>query len=97
MGDIYGILHIGDSILTNSSDIRLYANDAPSINVDEDISHQVSKIIENEKLKAYNIHDLDQILDEVKTEVSLRTFDNSDEGSSTSSLLSYIVFAWRMV
>lgn len=91
MGDIYGILHIGDSILTNSSDIRLYANDAPSINVDEDISHQVSKIIENEKLKAYNIHDLDQILDEVKTEVSLRTFDNSDEGSSTSSLLSYIV------
>lgn len=91
MGDIYGILHIGDSILTNASDIRLYANDAPSINVDEDISHQVSKIIENEKLKAYNIHDLDQILDEVKTEVSLRTFDNSDEGSSTSSLLSYIV------
>lgn len=91
MGDIYGILHIGDSILTNSSDIRLYANDAPSINVDEDISHQVSKIIENEKLKAYNIHDLNQILDEVKTEVSLRTFDNSDEGSSTSSLLSYIV------
>lgn len=91
MGDIYGILHIGDSILTNSSDIRLYANDAPSINVDEDISHQVSKIIENEKLKAYNIHDLDQILDEVKTEVSLRTFDNSDEGSSTSSLLSYII------
>ena len=91
MGDIYGILHIGDSILTNSSDIRLYANDAPSINVDEDISHQVSKIIENETLKAYNIHDLDQILDEVKTEVSLRTFDNSDEGSSTSSLLSYIV------
>ena len=91
MGDIYGVLHIGDSILTNPTDIRLYANDAPSMNVDADICSQVSKIVENEKLKKYNIHDLDKILDEVKTDISLRTFDNSEEESSTSSMLSYVV------
>lgn len=91
MGDIYGILHIGDSILVDPSDIRLYANDAPSIAVDDDVCSQVNKIIENEKLKAYNITDLDKILEEVKTSVALRTFDNTEKESSTSSIVSYII------
>ena len=91
MGDIYGILHIGDSILTDPTDIRLYANDAPSITVDENVCSQVGKIIEDEKLKAYNITDLDKILDEVKTTISLRTFDNTEKESSTSSIVSYVI------
>ena len=64
--------------------------------LEENIAMQISSIIEQEKLKAYNIENLDQILADVATEIELRTFVNNGTGEeetmeSTSSGINYIL------
>ena len=74
--DRFGVLVIGADILQNPGNVRLYANSSSSMTVESNITGQIEKILETEKLKAYDIENLDRILDEVKTSVSLQTFRN---------------------
>lgn len=75
----FGILHIGADILENPSSVRLYANASSSIMLEESITDQIENILETEKLKAYQIENLAQILSEVKTSVIMQTFRNDRE------------------
>ena len=74
--DRFGVLRIGGDILENPSDVKLYANSSSSLSVESSITDQIECILEAEKLKRYNIDNLQQILDEVKTTVTLQTFRN---------------------
>ena len=74
--DRFGVLRIGGDILENPSDVKLYANSSSSLSVESSITDQIEHILEAEKLKRYNIDNLQQILDEVKTTVTLQTFRN---------------------
>ena len=74
--DRFGVLRIGGDILENPSDVKLYANSSSSLSVENSITDQIERILEAEKLKRYNIDNLQQILDEVKTTVTLQTFRN---------------------
>ena len=74
--DRFGVLRIGGDILENPSDVKLYANSSSSLSVESSITDQIERILEAEKLKRYNIDTLQQILDEVKTTVTLQTFRN---------------------
>ena len=74
--DRFGVLRIGGDILENPSDVKLYANSSSSFSVESSITDQIERILEAEKLKRYNIDNLQQILDEVKTTVTLQTFRN---------------------
>ncbi len=74
--DRFGVLRIGGYILENPSDVKLYANSSSSLSVESSITDQIERILEAEKLKRYNIDNLQQILDEVKTTVTLQTFRN---------------------
>ena len=74
--DRFGVLRIGGDILENPSDVKLYANSSSSLSVESSITDQIERILEAEKLKRYNIDNLQQILDEVKTTVTLQTFRN---------------------
>ena len=82
--DFFGVLYIGSDILQNSSNVRLYANSSTSLSIESDITGQIERILEAEKLKNYHIDNLQQILDEVKTTVTLQTFrnDKSQEAES---------------
>lgn len=80
--DIFGVLEIGPDIMTNSNDVKLYTNTSSSMLVEENIRSQIADIIEREKLKKYDIHNLPEILKEVETTVSLQTFRNDGEGDS---------------
>lgn len=80
--DIFGVLEIGPDIMTNPSDVKLYTNTSSSMLVEENIRSQIADIIEREKLKKYDIHNLPEILKEVETTVSLQTFRNDGEGDS---------------
>ena len=68
--DRFGVLRIGGDILENPSDVKLYANSSSSLSVESSITDQIERILEAEKLKRYNIDNLQQILDEVKTTVT---------------------------
>ena len=92
---VFGILYIGSEVEQRDS-VQLITNSSSSIILEENIAMQISSIIEQEKLKAYNIENLDQILADVATEIELRTFVNNGTGEeetmeSTSSGINYIL------
>ena len=97
--DRFGVLWIGADILENPSNVRLYANSSSSLSVESNITGQIEKVLEAEKLKAYDIENLQQILDEVKTTVTLQTFrndksqeeDTQAQSSTVATVLGYIL------
>lgn len=90
---IFGVLYIGSTIEARDS-VQLITNSSSSIAIEENISRQISKIVESEKLRAYNIENIDEILASVKTNIELSTFVNDGTGEeatmeSTSSGMNY--------
>ena len=84
--DIYGFLVVGSDIVGDPADLRLYTYEASTFDLENDIVSQVRKIVEAEKLKAYDIDDLPQILESVKTDVSLQAFQiDAEAGSEKAS------------
>ena len=81
--ECFGVLHIGKDIIENPNDVRLYTTSSSSLMLEESIVSQIEKIIENERLKAYNIENLDEILDKVEASVHLTTIDKEAAVSST--------------
>lgn len=90
---VFGILVIGKDVVENSKNIQFYTFQSSTIDIEEEISGQIRGIIEDEKLKTYNIDNLAQIMEEVKTNVSLYTMQISDSGDmkESSSALSMAV------
>lgn len=88
---IYGVLVIDRNVARRNSGMKLLTPNASSVNVEQEITSQVNKIIETEKLKEYNIENLDNILEDVRTEIPLqtiRTTDEGEEGESQSAAIS---------
>ena len=81
--ECFGVLHIGKEIVSNPNDVRLYTSSSSSMMLEEDIASQIEKIIEGERLKEYNIENLDEILAKVKASVHLTTIDKEAAVSST--------------
>ncbi|MDE6535567.1 MAG: ABC transporter permease [Muribaculaceae bacterium] len=88
---IYGVLVIDRNIIKRNSGLKLLTPNAASVNIEAEITGQVEKIIETEKLKAYDIENLDEILSEINTDVTLqtiRTDESGEEGESQSAAIS---------
>lgn len=91
---LFGILIIERGILEGNPTAKLYTNEASSLSIESGIQSQIESIIETEKLKAYNIENLDKILDDVRTPVTMQTFRNDkgdEESESSSSAISYAI------
>ena len=80
LADYFGVLAIGEDIMNNPNAVQLYANGSTSLTLEESIEGDIAEIIEREKLKGYNIHNLDEILHQVKTSVTLTTYRNDEQG-----------------
>lgn len=89
--DRFGVLVIGEEIIDRPNDVKLYANSSSSISVETNITGQIERIIEAEKLKGYNIENLSQILAEVETHVSMQTFRNDESQEEESQAHSSFV------
>ncbi len=94
--EIFGVLWIGEDIIKNPSNVKLYTNSSSSMSIEESIASQMEKIIERERLKLYDIENLEQIMHDVKASVSLTTFRNdlAEEGEAeeaTSSTIAYLL------
>ena len=90
---IDGVLFIDQDIVNKPSGLSLYTNEASSMNIESNIRSQVESTIEQERLKQYDIENLDQIMKEVKANVTMQTYRNDKEegNKASSSELSYIV------
>ena len=89
----FGVLHIGKTIVENPNDARLYTSSSSSLMLEENIAAQIEKVIESERLKAYNIENIDEILEKVKASVHLVTFrtDKDKESAASSAIASSVV------
>lgn len=85
------VIFIGQDIVENPSNAALYNRDAGSMEVEMLASNAIKKVVEDERLKAYSIENLSEILDEVNVDVHLSTLriDESGNQESFSSGVSY--------
>lgn len=89
--DRFGVLYIGSDIMRNPGNVKFYVNSSSSLSVEERITGQIERIVEAEKLRAYNIDNLQQILDDVKTRVTMQTFRNDESQEEESHAQSSVV------
>ena len=94
--DRFGVLWIGGDIVDNHSNAKLYTNSSSSMSLESSISSQMEKIIERERLKRYDIDNLEQIMRDVKASVTLSTYRNDlaaegEEKEATSSGTAYMM------
>ena len=92
---IFGVLYIGETIEARDS-VQLITNSSSSMMLEENIAAQIKSIVEREKLKAYNIDNLEEILANIETNISLATYLNDGSGEeemmeSTSTGVNYIL------
>ena len=82
--DRFGVLVIGEDILKNPGSVVLYASSSTSVMMEQDIEKQIAHIIETEKLKTYDIENLPEIMEAVKTSVTLQTIRSDKDGAGRS-------------
>lgn len=72
--------------------INLYMNSAIPIELQSSLSSQINSIVENDKLLAYNIQNLPEIMEAVKTNVKINEVRlDKEEGESLASNLSFLL------
>lgn len=89
--DLFAVLYIAPDILENPKGVQLYANSSTSMTLEMDICAQIERILEAEKLKGYEIENLQAILDEIETSVSMQTFRNDKSQEEVSEAQSSMV------
>ena len=92
-GKINGYLIIPSDIKTSPSPVlNLYMNSAIPVELQSSLSSQINNIVENEKLLNYNIENLPEIMDSVKTNVKINEVRlDKEEGESLASNLSFLI------
>lgn len=93
----YGILVIGQDILDNPQDIQLILNDASSLSVEENIQNQIQSILRTERLKRYDLENMDQILADANVRVnSIQTLKNNDQQDDDNMEKTSTTASWLM-
>ncbi|TVR71474.1 MAG: ABC transporter permease [Marinilabiliales bacterium] len=83
--DYYAVLYIAHIIASTPSAVQLMSDRQPGMNVRMHIANALEKELERQKLAAYDIEDIDRILESVKTRVSIRTIIWQDDGGEKES------------
>lgn len=85
------VLVIPQSIYDNGATLQIYTNGASSMEVESAITGQFNDIIESQRLKKYNIDDLDEIISAVHSDVKLQSLRNDEDATESSTMLSYML------
>ena len=89
----YGILYISPEVVNVPNAIQLISKKQPPIGLLEHIESSLEKEIERQKLLAYKIENLDEIMKNVQTNVSIQTIkiDESGEVKETSTGIAMVL------
>lgn len=89
---IDGILVIGKNFIEMPTDVALYTHNSSTMHIEENISSQLEKTVEDIRRQNYNIENLDEIIESLNVDISLPTYRiNENEDSSSSSFLAYVI------
>lgn len=81
--DYYALLYITHLVANTSSSVVMYSDKQPSLSVKSHISSAIEKELEQQKLRAQGIDD--NILQAVKTDISIRTIQWTESGREKES------------
>jgi len=89
--EYYGILSIPADIVERPSSAMLFLHEGGSVETEAAISSMIEDAVRDQRMKAYDIDNLQQILDETNVNVSLQTIrvDESGDEEATSSAISF--------
>ena len=95
--DNYGILVIGNDILDNPQNIQLVLNEASSMSVEENIQNQIQSVLRTERLKRYDLENMDQILADANVRVNnIQTLKNNDQENEENMEETSTTASWLM-
>jgi ABC-2 type transport system permease protein len=77
----YGILYISQELVNTPDAIQLISKNQPPIGLLDHISNALEKEIERQKLLAYKIENLDEIMKNINTKVSIQTIKIDETGA----------------
>ncbi len=82
----HAIIVISDDLLNNKSAIQVYSESQITINVTNNIKHQINNYLKDQKLASYQIDDLSEKINEINnTRVDLQTIRLNEEGEEKES------------
>jgi ABC-2 type transport system permease protein len=81
----YGILYISPELINTPNAVQLISKQQPPIGLLNHIENSLKKEIEKQKLLAYRIENLDDIMKNVETSVSVQTIKIDDQGAVTET------------
>ncbi len=89
----YGVLYISPVVTNVPQAVQLISKKQPSLDLLQYIERSMEQYIENKKLLAYNIENIDNILKSVQTDVSVQTIriDDAGETKETSTGISMVL------
>ena len=91
MTELSGVVYIAEGVADGTAPVKYYSNGPSSMSLEHSLSTQIDQIIENQRLKAYNIDNLNEIMNKVKSDVRIQNIRNDSDGEATqsSTMLSY--------
>jgi ABC-2 type transport system permease protein len=78
----YGVLYISSEVIETPNAVQLISRKQPPMSLLEHINSSLEKEVEKQKMLAYNIKDLDQILKSIHTNVSVQTIKIDETGKT---------------
>ena len=81
----YGVLYIAHIITSTPSAVQLLSDRQPNLNIRMHIANALEKELERQKMAAYDINNLDDILASIKTSINVRTIIWQDDGGEKES------------
>ena len=77
----YGILYIHPEVINTPNAVELISKQQPPIGLLQHIENSLEKEIERQKLLAFKIENLDEIMKTIKTNVSVQTINKDSSGA----------------
>lgn len=87
------VVFIPSNVLDGTAPVELLTGGASSMTLETALTSQINSIIEQTRLKAYDIDNLENIISSIDSDISLvsRQYDADDDNKESSTILSYIL------
>ncbi|MBQ0086886.1 MAG: ABC transporter permease [Bacteroidales bacterium] len=94
---LYAVVRISALDADGNVTVDAFSDEPLNVDVKGNVKHAVNKAVEARKLTAYNINDLDKIMDAVRTDIRINTMTMTESGEAKEdSAELYMILAYLM-